>query len=1014
MENSDQVLNSNISQEQKNSLMLDYIKDSRINSNTEPFERLLNCGVSPDLTNGQGKSILMMAAEKGSLVLVQHLIEEAKADIQMRDSYNKTALSYAIEAGTENADVITYLLRFKANPNTQSNDGKTPLILAVEKGYHKTAEALLYKGSNPNTTIPRTGDNALHIAARKGDERMVGLLLQYNCDLNRKNKKNETGLELCSNNPRLKDFVQPKLPPAPKIQVQHVQQMESSPMNNANDVVNAIEQFRQVMNKNANLDDPNEEEGDIQQQQQQENIQDQTGDTLRPQNKPDYRRYSQQQQQQQQQQQKRASQQQMIPSQQKVDREPPKRKYPGRGEALNIKRANSNNETAQTETSETSNTNTSTTNNFNPLESPSTITSSPQKSGANRVEEIPNVGRPLYRFPTDETPSYPAQSNSQYSDENQQQYNRPSIVKTPSGEYPDQFSPKPPGPNVYMNNPQMNQMRGNMSPGFYNNQQFLINSPNIDMNNPQQSNKRKPKGQMSHTVGPNMVGPQNIGPNTPNMPNKNFPAPTNPGFQNNQNFVQSPNMPYNQRQGGQDLQQQRIQGNNPNKFNRNQERSFTDISAGQRGLGSPNTGFQPPLKNIPSVPNMPGEMGMAEGIKPQNEVEKAPMQENIKMVKGGRPQQQYQQQQQQFQQQFQHPKFQQQPPPMNSPGNNNMIFSPNSPYTDQRGMINSPQGPNPGGMFNPHFVQHQQQQMNLNMNMMGPPNMGPTHFNFNSPSMPMNRNQQQQQQGNMNQMMGKPGGMQPVFIFPNGIQRNMSLGSEPPMYYINLTDPIQKENSELQANYQSMCKEMTRQMKDIDKTNLENTELSKNLNECQHNEKSLQDKIKEREKLIEELKRKNEELEIVVKTITANSPFANRQDFSTVTDSLLTGYEVKPAERVLEEHDMITEFWKHEALCAALSEEVAAFEKSVDEYNEEKKPQFDNLIKLMQGAVREVAADAEFYVYGSFATGLSLPWSDIDIVIKLPQTYYSYTVLDSIENNLKVIFMRRSPLNKQK
>ncbi len=42
MENPEQVLNSNITQEQKNSLMLDYIKDSRINSNTEPFERLLS------------------------------------------------------------------------------------------------------------------------------------------------------------------------------------------------------------------------------------------------------------------------------------------------------------------------------------------------------------------------------------------------------------------------------------------------------------------------------------------------------------------------------------------------------------------------------------------------------------------------------------------------------------------------------------------------------------------------------------------------------------------------------------------------------------------------------------------------------------------------------------------------------------------------------------------------------------------------------------------------------------
>jgi len=99
----------------------------------------------------------MMAAEKGSLVLVQHLIEEAKADIQMRDSHNKTALSYALEAGTENADVVTCLLSFNANPNIQSNDGKTPLIMAVERGYHTSAEALLYRGSNPNYIIPRTG-----------------------------------------------------------------------------------------------------------------------------------------------------------------------------------------------------------------------------------------------------------------------------------------------------------------------------------------------------------------------------------------------------------------------------------------------------------------------------------------------------------------------------------------------------------------------------------------------------------------------------------------------------------------------------------------------------------------------------------------------------------------------------------------------------------------------------------------------------------------------------------------
>lgn len=56
------------------------------------------------------------------------------------------------------------------------------------------------------------------------------------------------------------------------------------------------------------------------------------------------------------------------------------------------------------------------------------------------------------------------------------------------------------------------------------------------------------------------------------------------------------------------------------------------------------------------------------------------------------------------------------------------------------------------------------------------------------------------------------------------------------------------------------------------------------MNECQLNEKSLQERIKEREKVIEELRKKNEELEIVVKTLTANSPFANRQDSTTVTE----------------------------------------------------------------------------------------------------------------------------------
>lgn len=62
---------------------------------------------------------------------------------------------------------------------------------------------------------------------------------------------------------------------------------------------------------------------------------------------------------------------------------------------------------------------------------------------------------------------------------------------------------------------------------------------------------------------------------------------------------------------------------------------------------------------------------------------------------------------------------------------------------------------------------------------------------------------------------------------------------------------------------------------------------------------------------------------------------------------------------------------------------------------------------MIRQTVAEVVTETEFYIYGSFATGLSLPWSDIDIVIKIPQLYYNgyAAILDSIEQNLKVYFI---------
>lgn len=63
------------------------------------------------------------------------------------------------------------------------------------------------------------------------------------------------------------------------------------------------------------------------------------------------------------------------------------------------------------------------------------------------------------------------------------------------------------------------------------------------------------------------------------------------------------------------------------------------------------------------------------------------------------------------------------------------------------------------------------------------------------------------------------------------------------------------------------------------------------------------------------------------------------------------------------------------------------FEKSVNKFNNEKQNLFDSLIKSIKNDIAEVIPGSECHIYGSFATGLCLPWSDIDITIKVPNMY---------------------------
>ena len=104
-----------------------------------------------------GKTLLMIAVEKGSLQLAQRLIE-FRAQTELRDRSGKTALFYALETGAHSLALATLLLNSNADPNARTKGGVTPLLRAVEKGDFKLAELLVHRGSNAYAKLESSGN----------------------------------------------------------------------------------------------------------------------------------------------------------------------------------------------------------------------------------------------------------------------------------------------------------------------------------------------------------------------------------------------------------------------------------------------------------------------------------------------------------------------------------------------------------------------------------------------------------------------------------------------------------------------------------------------------------------------------------------------------------------------------------------------------------------------------------------------------------------------------------------
>jgi ankyrin repeat protein len=166
------------------------------------LQKLIDRGNSPDASDADGNTLLMLAARSGHLKVVEYLVAQ-KASVNRKSKVGDTALMAAAlkgeipvarflveKGGILNPEgwtplhyaafegrtaMVKFLLDLGADKNAIAPNDYTALMLAVRGAHEETARVILY--ADPNVMHKTSsGDTALKLAAAKGYQPVVELL----------------------------------------------------------------------------------------------------------------------------------------------------------------------------------------------------------------------------------------------------------------------------------------------------------------------------------------------------------------------------------------------------------------------------------------------------------------------------------------------------------------------------------------------------------------------------------------------------------------------------------------------------------------------------------------------------------------------------------------------------------------------------------------------------------------------------------------------------------------------
>ncbi|KAM5179330.1 ankyrin repeat and SOCS box protein 2 [Callospermophilus lateralis] len=155
------------------------LHESVSRNDLEVMEILVGGGAKVEAKNAYGITPLFVAAQSGQLEALRFLAKHG-ADINTQASDSASALYEACK--NEHEDVVAFLLSQGADANKANKDGLLPLHIASRKGNYRIVQMLLPVTSR--TRVRRSGISPLHLAAERNHDAVLEALLDARFDVN--------------------------------------------------------------------------------------------------------------------------------------------------------------------------------------------------------------------------------------------------------------------------------------------------------------------------------------------------------------------------------------------------------------------------------------------------------------------------------------------------------------------------------------------------------------------------------------------------------------------------------------------------------------------------------------------------------------------------------------------------------------------------------------------------------------------------------------------------------------